>query len=97
MLRINVFTEEERKIVSRFSARNEKDLRRLICAMLPYLPQEELSAALSAVAKLNAAVGKKREEKQSVSRIRFLERITTLRAGLGMYGRAFSGSMLGFC
>lgn len=80
MLHINLFTEEEKKMIRRFNMKNEKALARDIARMLPYLPAEELETALTVMGKLQAALNESKREKAAENAAApFLSRLTATR------------------
>ena len=81
MYTMDMFTAEEKMIVNRYPAADEKALSRHIRAMLPYFTQEELETALSVIGKIEhlrkeGHSGARAEERKKLS----FRRVLCLRA-----------------
>ena len=80
MLNVNLFTEEEKKMLCRFHTKNEKALVKDITWMLPCLPAEELETALTIIGKLQGALDESKRKKTAGNAAeRILSRLTAVR------------------
>ena len=80
MLNVNLFTEEEKKMIWRYPVKNEKALVKSIIRMLPCLPVDEMDTALALIGKLQASRKESRRKKaESIASKLFLSRLTAAR------------------
>ena len=80
MLNVNLFTEEEKKMIRRYPVKNEKALVKEITRMLPCLPAGEMETALTVIGKLQVALDESKRKKSAGNAAeRFLSRLTAIR------------------
>ena len=80
MLNVNLFTEEEKKMIRRFRMKNEKALVKELTRMLPCLTAEEMETALTVIGKLQAVLNESRRQKAAgPASCRLLSRLTAAR------------------
>lgn len=80
MLNLNLFTEEEKKMIRHYPVKNEKALVKSIIRTLPCLPVDEMDTTLALIGKLQAFRKESRREKAADTASEcFLSRLTATR------------------
>lgn len=80
MLNLNLFTEEEKKMIRRYPVKNEKALVKSIIRTLPCLPVDEMDTALAVIGKIQAALDESKHQKAADTASEcFLSRLTATR------------------
>ena len=80
MLNLNLFTEEEKKMIRHYPVKNEKALVKSIIRTLPCLPVDEMDTALAVIGKIQAALDESKHQKAADTASEcFLSRLTATR------------------
>ena len=80
MLNVNLFSEEEKKMIRRYPVKNEKALVKRIIRTLPCLPVDEMDTALAVIGKMQAALDESKHQKAADTASEcFLSRLTATR------------------